>query len=166
MKIPLRANRVGHDILSTVDFRRDPSRSLPCPEASASFFHIVQRAADLSDGGLHLPYTQDGPYHFEPPLTFAARKAATLGGAENCRLPNPKKLAMKLHVSWGHASAQQLMRALVDSGGDHAHLITCVDEELAQCEGCQAFDREPHDPVAGTSTVAMCNEKLQADLLL
>ena len=43
---------------------------------------------------------------------------------------------MKLHVNWGHASAQQLARALVDSAGNNAHLLTRVDEVLAQCEVC------------------------------
>ena len=42
VKIPLMVNRV--------DFRKDPSKSASrCPEASASFFHIVQEAPDLSD---------------------------------------------------------------------------------------------------------------------
>ena len=50
---PLGGNRVGHYILSVVDFREDPSRSLPRPEVSASFLTIVQKAPDLSDGGLH-----------------------------------------------------------------------------------------------------------------
>ena len=103
VKIPLGVNRMGHYILSVVDFRKDPPRSLPCLEASASCFTIAQEAPDLSDGGLHLPYTPDGPYHFEPPITFANRKAVTLGGAENCRLRGPKKIVTKLHVSWVHA---------------------------------------------------------------
>ena len=36
---------------------------------------------------------------------------------------------------------------------------------MAQCEVCQAFDKVPRDPAAGTSTVAMFNEKSQVDLL-
>ena len=44
-------------------------------------------------------------------------------------------------------------------------LITCADELLARCEACQAFEKAPHVPAAGTSAAAMFNEKLQADLL-
>ena len=79
----LRVNRAGHYILSAVDFRKDPSRSLPCPEAPTSFFHIVQKAPDPYYGGLHFPYAQEGLYRFEPPPTFAASKPVTLQGAEN-----------------------------------------------------------------------------------
>ena len=72
---------------------------------------------------------------------------------------------MKLHVTWGHASAQQLKRVLVDSEGNNAHFPTSVDEVPAQCEVRQAFGKAPHTPGAGAPTVAMVNERLQADLL-
>ena len=45
------------------------------------------------------------------------------------------------------------------------HLPTCVDEALARCEVCQAFERAPRAPAAGISTVATLNGKLQAGLL-
>ena len=96
----LGVNRVGRYILSVVDFRKDPSRSASrCPEASASLFHLVQKCPDLSDRDLHLPYTPDGLYRFETPPTFAASKAVILGDAEACRLTDPKKNVMKLHVN-------------------------------------------------------------------
>ena len=72
-QIPLRVNRVGRNILSAVDLRADPSRGASkCPEASASFSHLVQKIPNMSDGGLHLPYTPDGLYRSETTLTFAA----------------------------------------------------------------------------------------------
>ena len=47
--------------------------------------------------------------------------------------------------------------------------ITCllrhVEEVVNQCDVCKAFDKAPHTPIAGTSAVAMFNEKLQVDLL-
>ena len=63
---------------------------------------------------------------------------------------------MELHVNWGHASAQQLKRALVAAEGNSMHLLTCVDEALGRREVCQSV---------GTSTVAVFSAKLQADLL-
>ena len=72
---------------------------------------------------------------------------------------------MKLYVNRGHASAQQLRRVSVDSDGDSMHLLTCVDEVSGQFGVCRAFGAAPHPPIAGTSTVAMFNEKLQADWL-
>ena len=93
-------------------------------------------------------------------------KADTLGDARDGSLTGPKKIAMKLHANWGHAPAQQLKRALVDSEGNNMHLLTCVDEELARCEVCQAFEKAPHAPAAGASTVAVSKGKLQVDCLL
>ena len=71
---------------------------------------------------------------------------------------------MKLHVNWGHASANQLKRALVDADGGHAHLANNVDEVSGQCEVCRTFDKAPHVPIADTSTASMFNEKAQVDL--
>ena len=119
----------------------------------------------MSDGGLHLPYTPDDPYHLGTPLTSAACRAVAFGDAEDGRLTEPRKISMKLHVNWGHASAQQLRRELVDSGEGNANFPTCVDGELAQCEFCRASVKAQHIPAAGTSTVAIVKEKLQADLL-
>ena len=61
---------------------------------------------------------------------------------------------MKLHVNWGHASAQQLGRVLADPVGGNLHLPSCVGEVLEQREVCRAFDKAPHDPIAGASTAA------------
>ena len=54
---------------------------------------------------------------------------------------------------------------MVDSERNNMHLLTCVNEVLAQCEVCQTFEKAPRAPVAGTSTVAVSNEKLQVELL-
>ena len=45
---------------------------------------------------------------------------------------DPENLVVKLHVNWGHASAQRFTRVLVDSEGNKMHLITCIDEVLGQ----------------------------------
>ena len=87
------------------------------------------------------------------------------GGARESSLTDPKKNGMELHVNWGHASAPQFRRFLVDSEWNNMQLLTRVDEVLAQCEVCQAFEKAPRALVAGTSTAAMINEKLQADSL-
>ena len=83
--------------------------------------------------------------------------------ARDSNLTDPNKIAMKMRVNSGHASAQQLKLVLVDSEGGNMHSLTCADEVLARCEGCQAFERAPHAPAGGTSNVAMFNEEVQAD---
>ena len=118
----------------------------------------------MSDGSHNLLYAPDGPYRFEMPLTFAACRAVTLGDATNGSCP--RKIATKLHASRGHASAQRLKRAPVDSDGNNMHLPTCVDEVLTQCDVCQAFEKAPDAPVARTSTVAASNANLRVGILV
>ena len=66
--IPLRVNRMGHYILSVADFNEDASRRVRGTAASVSFFVIIKKAPDLSNGGLHLPYAEDGLRHLDPRL--------------------------------------------------------------------------------------------------
>ena len=121
VKIHLRVNRAGHYVLSVAHFCKDPPRSLPCPGASASFFHIALKTPDLSDGDLPWLCPQDGLYHSEPPLTIAACKAVTLRDVEDCRLTDPGEIVMRLRANWGRGSAQQSKRVLVDSDGSNTH---------------------------------------------
>ena len=53
----------------------------------------------------------------------------------------------------------------MDAEGDAQSLVHHVDEVVAQCDTCEAFDKAPHIPISGTSTVSMFNERLQMDLL-
>ena len=41
---------------------------------------------------------------------------------------DPKKIIRKLHVNWGHGSAQQLRRVLADSVGETVGLVTYANE--------------------------------------
>ena len=55
--IPLRVNRMGHYILSVVDFREDASGKVRGPVVSAPYFAwaFVNKRPILPNGGLHLP---------------------------------------------------------------------------------------------------------------
>ena len=132
----MRVSRAGRYTLCIVDFRgthrgerRGVRRHRP------RFFIRFISPRIRPDGGLHSPYTPVGLYRFEAPLT-----CDPLGDAKDGSLTDPTKIAMELHVNWGQASAQQLKRALVDSERHNAHLLTCVDEALAQSEVCQPPD--------------------------
>ena len=54
----------------------------------------------------------------------------------------------KLHANWGHASAQQLKRVSVHSGGEIMHLVNIADEVLQQRDICRPFEKAPHVPIA------------------
>ena len=72
----LSANEMGHYIFSAVAIGK--GRDL-----AASYFEwsLVEKRPDLSDGGLHLPITEGGPFRFVPPKEFPACTAVTLGRA-------------------------------------------------------------------------------------
>ena len=78
---------------------------------------VPEKRPDLSDGGLHLPLAESGLIRFAPPREFSACTAATLGDAQDDGISDPKKIIMQSHAKWGHASATQLKRVLVGSGG-------------------------------------------------
>ena len=125
----------------------------------------MDQRPDLSDGGLHLSLKESGLLRFSTPKKIAACAAATLREAQDEGAADPKKIIMKLHANWGHASANQLKRILVDSDGGMSHLVAHVDSVLENCEVCRAFDKAPHLPIAGTSSVSCFNERVQVDLL-
>ena len=79
-------------------------------------------------------------------------------------LSDPEKNAMKLHVNGRHASAQREKLVSANSDKDNMHLATYGYGALEQCAACPAFNKDPHVPIAGTSTVSMFNVKLEVDL--
>ena len=76
----------------------------------------------------------------------------TLGDSQDDSISDPKKIIMKLHANWGHASATQLKRVLVDSDDGMSHLVYHVDKVLETRGVCRAFDKAPRIPIAGTAT--------------
>ena len=129
--MPLRVNRMRRYILTVADFGQDASRKVRGPAASArnSEWALISKRLVFPNGGLHLPHSEAGLHRFDPPRTFPACKAVTLGDVLDGWLSDPKKTAIKLHVKWGHAPAQQLRRLLAASDGDNFHSLTCVDED-------------------------------------
>ena len=111
-----------------------------------SFFEDIHKTPDLPNGGVHLTYAEDGLYLFPPSKSFSASKAATMGASRDGCLAGPKKIVMKFHVNWGHASAQQLRQLLADPDRANAHLLACVDEVAWQCGVCWACDKAPRVP--------------------
>ena len=62
------------------------------------------------------------------------------------RLSGTAEIITKLHVDWGHASAHQSERLLVDSTRELCGLGSYVDEGLEQCEICCVLDKAPRVP--------------------
>ena len=160
--IPLKMSNAGQQVLSLVGYGKGRSESVTCPTSSATYFGraFTKKSPNLPNGGLHIPYTEDGLSNFEPPRPLSTCKAVTLGDATDGCLSDPKKVIMKLHVSSGPASVHPLKRVLVDSDRGNMHSMSYVDLVSGQCEIRRATDKAPQVPIAGTPTVSMSNEKL------
>ena len=115
-------------------------------------------SSDVGSSNVHVDSSRDTPIH-------AALTSSTLGEAVDGEKCDPREIVRKLHVNWGHASSQQLKRAMAEADGRANSLIQYVDEVVGNCDVCKAFDSAPAIPVAGTSSVSAFNEKLQVDLL-
>ena len=166
--IPLPMSDMGHYILGVVDF---PAR---VHSASLLQWTPLNRAARLMDlmrdGDFRWsedpePPTSPSALSFQTPQFFSACKAVILRDAGSGEISDPNKVIMKLHINWGHVSGTQFKRVLVDAEGDTQSLLQHVDGVGSQCDTCKAFDKAPHIPISGTSTVSMFNERLQMDLL-
>ena len=121
--------------MSAVEFGKGRPKRTRDPQFSASYFEwsLIDQRPDLSDGGLHLPLKESGLLRFATPKKFVACTAATLREAQDEGAADPKKIIMKLHANWGHASANQLKRILVDSDSGMSHLVARVDSVLETC---------------------------------
>ena len=122
-------SEVGHNILSAADFPkvRSELHSFPTFNASLSHWALKNRETHMMDftknGGLRRDEPDQAGLssvsgNFTPPKLLSAYRAVTLRDAGNSDLSGPSTIITKLHVDWGHASATQIKRVLVDAKGD------------------------------------------------
>ena len=157
---------MGHYALSLVAFGAGYSRLGGGPKfpALCSEWALVNSRPTFPNSCSHVPLAGDGLRRFEPPRTFSACENATLGRAMDGCPSDPKKIFTKLHVNWGHGSAQQLGRVSVDSDGGNMYSVKYVDEVFEHFSVCRASEKAPRVPMTASSTVPTFNGKLQADL--
>ena len=114
-------SEVGRDFLSVADFPQQPY--------SASLFAWAPKTREarlrdlMRNGGFRWVEEPQAPARpvsdvFAPPQLFSACNAATLQDAGNADTSDREKTIMKLHLNWGHASATQFKRVMVDAEGD------------------------------------------------
>ena len=97
--VPLRVNQIGHFYLGVVAPGEERSSAVRGTEFPSAYFAwaSVNKRPNLSDGSMHLPFTGDGLYRFEPLQTFSACKAVTSGDARGGRLADPNKIITRMH---------------------------------------------------------------------
>ena len=119
----------------------------------------MEKRPDLSDEGSHLPLVESGLTRSAPPREFSACGAVTLGDAQDDSISDPKKIIMKSHSSWGHASAwltRMEVRLIWWTMWKRCwRPVTCVRPLIRRI----AFQ------FSGSTTASAFNEKVQVDLL-
>ena len=120
--IPLKVNEIGRYVPRVVASGEWPSCADRGPKLAALYFEwaLLENRPDLSNGGLHLPVSEDGLYRFGPTRVFSASTAVALGGALDGCASGPRKVITELHVNWRHTLANQLRRVMADSGDDNS----------------------------------------------
>ena len=82
---------MGRYILSVAEFagRRGDVARYPSFSASIAEWAFSRKCPNLSDGGIRLPFTEDGARSLAPPVALLACKAAALGDARDGVLSGP-----------------------------------------------------------------------------
>ena len=132
--------------------------------SSPKKWSLMDKRPDLSDGGLHFPLNESDLLRFSSPKDAGVCSTVTPGVEQDNGAVDSDRFIMNLHANWGHASANQLKCFLADYDGGRSHLVTHMDGALASCEVCRAFDKAPHLPIEGTSSVFRFNEMVQVNL--
>ena len=75
-----------------------------------------------------------------------------------------RSIVRELHSNWGHASAQQLRRILVDAHRASEPAPDVTGEAVTQCDMRQASDKAPRLLAAGATLVSATDENAQDGL--
>ena len=79
--------------------------------------------------------------------------------------PRTQKNHYEIAYQLGTCLGNAIKRVLVDAEGDTQSLIQHVGDVVSQRDASKEFEKAPHVPISGTSSVSMFNERLQMDLL-
>ena len=125
---------------------------------------FVCRVGHFTETSKSLQRRSASPPMIGPPRIFPSRRPVALEVVVDSCLSDPGKVIAKLHVNWGHSSAQQPQRVLVDSGGETMCLVKFAGGVPKQCNVRRAFDKAPEDPIEGAPPASSFNGKLGAGL--
>lgn len=92
----LKVSQVGRNVLRVVNCGDGSPRFGRDPKFAGPYFDwaSLRERAEISNGGLHLIFTEDKLYRFEPPRTFSVCTAVTPAGAPEMVVTlNPQRLS-------------------------------------------------------------------------
>ena len=113
---------------------------------------------------IELKYTNSGHY-IVPLLPHQSIEVTLLGLSENETSEKDKeKIALKLHLQFGHASCDKIISLLKDSGNYDESLNSCVKKISENCEICKRYGKAKNRPVVGLSLSRDFNDCVSMDL--
>lgn len=75
-----------------------------------------------------------------------------------------RKVLLKLHKQFGHASADRLQRLILSSGNTDKDCPVILQEIIRDCEVCQRYSRTKPRPAVGLPLASEYNETVAMDL--
>lgn len=84
--------------------------------------------------------------------------------SENMNTAEKKKILLKLHRQFGHASADKLQRLLLSSGNKDAECDAILQRIVTDCETCQKHSKMKPRPAVGLPLASQHNETVAVDL--
>ncbi len=83
---------------------------------------------------------------------------------ENMSPDEKRKVLLKLHKQFGHASADRLQRQIQSSGNKDKDCFTILQQILYDCEICQKYKRTKPKPAVGLPMASEYKETVAVDL--
>ena len=84
--------------------------------------------------------------------------------SENMSTATKKKMLLKLHKQFGHASVDRLQKLLRSSGNNDAECVLILQKIVSECEICQKYSRPTPKPAVGLPLASQHNETVAVDL--
>ena len=75
-----------------------------------------------------------------------------------------RKILLKLHKQFGHASAERLQRLLKSSGNKDTECDNLLEKIVGECEICQRYSKTTPRPAVGLPLASQYNETVAVDL--
>uniref|UniRef100_A0AAV2MIZ9 Integrase catalytic domain-containing protein n=1 Tax=Knipowitschia caucasica TaxID=637954 RepID=A0AAV2MIZ9_KNICA len=75
-----------------------------------------------------------------------------------------RKVLLKLHKQFGHASAERLQKLIQSSGNTDQDCPIILQETIRDCEICQRYSRSKPKPAVGLPLASQYNETVAMDL--
>lgn len=120
-----------------------------------------------------LEFTSSGPYCVDIRDNDDTRRqvkdAATADNVvllvtENMSPIEKRKVLLKLHKQFGHASADRLQRLIQSSGNKDKDCLTILQQIVQDCEICQRYNKTKPKPAVGLPLASEYNETVAVDL--